>query len=383
MKRLIAQCKQEEDWKLLKQVTGTDLREGLDNYDIADPKKCDRILVELCQMIFNAQKRNPDHYGLVAACVMDEKGNEIKAVNFMHKGKRIHGELAAILKYKSEVGPLTSDCTIITTLSPCSLDMGKRYGPSCSDVINDSPVKKVYCGYEDPTNDEGDAYLHKNFHIEVTRNKKIETLCKAIADIFLKDPEYLNSLKEPVNEVNPNTLKGSEGPGLPEFRRWALDTLKKYQSKFDSIYIIGSWYGNLSLMIADDDDIGYDRIINVELDKKTLDIGAEIADKLGHKFIEPMYKDANTLDYRLLGKDGLVINQCLIEMEHDRWYENIPEGTMVLLTARNNARGAVNDYHSAGEIAERYPMSKILFAGKKDFTDPETDYEGYMMIGIK
>lgn len=374
MKKLIAQGNQEQAWKLLQQVTGVNLKEQ--NNDLTDntEKKFDKILLNLCQMIVYKQRQNPDHYGMVAACVLDSSGNEISAVNFRHKGKRIHGELAAILKYKTEVGPLTDECIIITTLSPCSKIMNGRYGSSCTDVINNSPVKFVYCGYSDPTQDDSDAYANKNFDVEITNNKKIQNLCKKIADTFLK---------ESLTEVNSNTHSGSNGPGLPQFREWALTELKKIKTKFDSIYILGSWYGNLSLMIADDDDIGYDRIFNVELDKEALKTGNEIAKKLGYDFIESMHKDVNELDYRMIGSDGLVINQSCVDIENDQWFENIPSGTMVLLTARNNNPNAVNQFTSLTDMIDRYPLKKVLFAGKKQFEDPETEYQGFMLIGIK
>lgn len=185
-----------------------------------------------------------------------------------------------------------------------------------------------------------------------------------------------------LNEVNANTIQGSEGPGLPQFRNWSLDELKKIKNKFDTIYILGSWYGNLSLMIADD-DIGYDRIINVEVDKSVLETGSEIAEKLGYQFIESMHKDANKLDYRMLGDDGLVINQSCTDIAGDGWFKNIPDNTMVLLTGRNNNPKAIKQFSSAGDLAETFPLSKILYAGKKGFTDPETEYDGYLLIGIK
>lgn len=186
-----------------------------------------------------------------------------------------------------------------------------------------------------------------------------------------------------LTEVNANTLQGSEGPGLPQFRKWSLEELKKIKDKFDTIYILGSWYGNLSLMIADDSDIGYDRIFNVEADKSVLETGAEIAEKLGYDFIEPMYKNANKLDYRMLGDDGLVINQSCTDIDGDQWFKNIPEGTMVLLTGRNNNPKAIKQFTGVGDLAETFPLTKILYAGKKKFTDPETDYDGYLLIGIK
>ena len=186
-----------------------------------------------------------------------------------------------------------------------------------------------------------------------------------------------------INEVNSNTLSGSEGPGLPEFRSWSLQELKKIKSNFDTIYILGSWYGNLGLMIADDDDISYDRIINVEADKNVLDTGDEIAQKLGYEFIEPMHRDANKLDYNLLGKNGLVINQSCTDIDGDEWFSNIPNNAMVLLTGRNNNPKAINQYSGLLNLAESFPLSKILYANKKSFTDPETEYDGYLLIGIK
>jgi hypothetical protein len=55
-------------------------------------------------------------------------------------------------------------------------------------------VHKVYAGYKDPTQDFND----KRYHIEITRNAKIQALCKAFADTFLKDElNELNFLGSP------------------------------------------------------------------------------------------------------------------------------------------------------------------------------------------
>jgi hypothetical protein len=67
--------------------------------------------------------------------------------------------------------------------------MDERAGINCSDLIDEIDVHKVYAGYKDPTQD----FDNKRYHIEITRNKKIQTLCKAFADTFLKDD--LNELE--------------------------------------------------------------------------------------------------------------------------------------------------------------------------------------------
>lgn len=346
----------------------------ISDFQIHDRDYLDKILVELCQLIVDNQKENSDYYGMVGAAVVDNDNHVIQSTSYKNKGKYVHAERAAIDKYVEQYGQLEAGSIIVTTLSPCSRPIEDRYLDSCTSLINDSPIKKVYCGYSDPTQDKGENYKRKKFHIEVTKNKKIKLLCKKFADTFLK---------ENLNEVNPNTLQGSEGPGLNECRQYLLKHLKKIKTDFDTIYILGSWYGNLSMMIENDDDISFDRIINVELDENALSAGQEIIEKLGYEFIYPMHKDANLLTYQELGDNGLVINTSCNNIEGEEWFNNIPEGTTCLFTARNNDDGAINTFNSTFDLVEKYPLKEILFAGKNKFEDPQTKYDYYLVIGIK
>jgi hypothetical protein len=67
--------------------------------------------------------------------------------------------------------------------------MAEREGVNCSDLIDEVGVHKVYAGYQDPTQEPG----RKKYHLEISRNPKIQALCKAFADTFLKDK--LNELE--------------------------------------------------------------------------------------------------------------------------------------------------------------------------------------------
>ena len=142
----------------------------------------DRILVELCAMVVKGKQRNPDYYGMVAAAVVDPDGRVVKAVNHFDDDtdKRIHGERAAIEAYERRYGRVTPECTIVTTLSPCSERMDDRYGESCEELLDDYGITDVYCGYQDPTQESG---------YTVTNNEKIKELCKAFADTFLGDQQ--------------------------------------------------------------------------------------------------------------------------------------------------------------------------------------------------
>jgi len=153
------------------------------DFQIRNHEKLDNILVKLCELVIDGQKKNPAEYGMVAATVLDPDNNCVVATSYNHKGKWTHAEKAAMENYHARFGDIPEGSIILTTLTPCSQPMHDRYGSSCEDLIDDSVVHKVYCGYEDPTQ----PYGHKKFHTEVTRNKKIQTLCKAFADTFLKD----------------------------------------------------------------------------------------------------------------------------------------------------------------------------------------------------
>jgi hypothetical protein len=97
-----------------------------------------------------------------------------------------HAERNAIDAYKNEHGEIPEGSIILTTLSPCDGAMVDRYRGSCTDYINESPVKKVYCGYMDPSQHDEDF----DFTVEATGNKDIEKICKKFADTFLGDENH-------------------------------------------------------------------------------------------------------------------------------------------------------------------------------------------------
>jgi len=158
------------------------------DYEIYGQPKLDRILVELCQQVIQGQQDDPEKYGMVAACVLDPKNQTVLCVNeAAEDGTKKHAERVAIERYVEEYGDIPTGSIIITTLSPCNEDdtemATRRYGESCTDLINNSNVRKVYCGYMDPSQHND----HEEYTLEETANTDVKTLCKKFADTFLKD----------------------------------------------------------------------------------------------------------------------------------------------------------------------------------------------------
>lgn len=186
-----------------------------------------------------------------------------------------------------------------------------------------------------------------------------------------------------VGEISPNTVKGSFSDDLIISKLWLIHHLRDIKNDFSTIYILGSWFGNLGLLMTAK-HIKFDKIINVEVDKNVLNIGRELSDKLGiSNKIERMLKDANSLDYRQLDNNSVVINTSCNNIENEGWFDNIPKGTLVVLQGRNNDPGAVNQHETLEQFMQEYPLSEILYKGKVELEDPEVRYDRFMLIGHK
>ena len=174
-------------------------------------------------------------------------------------------------------------------------------------------------------------------------------------------------------EFSPLTLHGSFESGLILNKLWLLHELQKIQDQFSTIYILGSWYGNMSILL-NRSGIQYDHIVNVDQDAAVVRGAQRIARilKIDDR-IEPMIKDANKLDYRQLDPDGLVINTSCHDMENRGWFDHIPAGVMVALQSRDDV----------DHDLDAYDLSRTLYQGSRSARDPETDYNSVLRIGVK
>ena len=174
-------------------------------------------------------------------------------------------------------------------------------------------------------------------------------------------------------EFSPLTLQGSFESGLILNKLWLIHELKKIQDQFSTIYILGSWYGNMSILLAKN-NIQYDHIVNVDKDAGVVRKAQRIARMLNiDDRIEPMIKDANRLDYRQLDEDGLVINTSCHDMENRGWFDHIPSGVLVALQSRDDV----------DHDLDQYDLSETLYQGSRKARDPETRYTSVLRIGVK
>jgi hypothetical protein len=176
-------------------------------------------------------------------------------------------------------------------------------------------------------------------------------------------------------------LQGSFTHDLTTSKVWLLQQVGKLVDHVDTVYILGSWYGNTSLYMILQPEFEYKKIINVEVDQGMLDQSAKMIKHINGKNVQHMLTNANKLDYRQLGDNGLVINTSLTDMPGHQWFDNIPDSTLVALQARDHDPN--RQFHSTNDILKLYPLNEVLYKGSINLTDPETNYTRYMVIGKK
>lgn len=184
-----------------------------------------------------------------------------------------------------------------------------------------------------------------------------------------------------LSESSGYSLEGSFTSDLVFSKLWLIHELARIQPKIDTMYVLGSWYSNLALLIDRYAKITVDQIINVETNPEFLKTGQQLLKKHGVKNTQAMFKDANGLDYRELDNTGVVVNTGLNDIDGTEWFEHIPSGTVVVLQARDNT--AQQEFASVKDIQQKFPLSQVLYSGELDLEDPETKYTRFMTIGIK
>jgi hypothetical protein len=184
-----------------------------------------------------------------------------------------------------------------------------------------------------------------------------------------------------LDESSGYSLAGSFTRDLTASKVWLLSELEKIQTNYSTIYMLGSWYGNLALYMTLEGRTQADKIVLVEKDKKFLSTSKKLLNLSGADNIEYMLEDSNKLGYRQLGDAGCVINTSLTDMQGRAWFLNIPSGTLVVMQGRDHDPN--RSFSSTQDIIDRFPLSEVLYHGRMQLRDPETQYTRYMVIGRK
>lgn len=184
-----------------------------------------------------------------------------------------------------------------------------------------------------------------------------------------------------ITESSGYSLAGSFTRDLTTSKVWLLQELKRLSPNITTMYVLGSWFGNLALYHSLQPKINIDKIVNVETDADMIQQSRRMLKRVGSDNVQHMLQDANDLDYRQLGNNGVVVNTSLTDMPGEDWFRRIPNGTLVVMQARDQDPG--QQFDSPQDIVKKFPLSEVLYQGTKSLKDPETPYHRFMVIGRK
>ena len=182
-------------------------------------------------------------------------------------------------------------------------------------------------------------------------------------------------------EVSPETVKGSFTLDLIKSKMWLSHVLKKIlkNKSAGTVYILGSWYGNLILFLQQA-DIKFDHIVLVDTDASHLKKSRELFKLLySQGKITLLNQSADNISYE---DNGVVINCSSNEMETS-WLNNIPKKMLTIIQGRDNASDVITSTDSLEELDKKFPLSKTIFLKEKTLEDPQTKYKRFMKIGLK
>ena len=190
-----------------------------------------------------------------------------------------------------------------------------------------------------------------------------------------------------ITEASPLTVEGSYTKDLLISKLWLWEELSDVLRELgidhvNAVYVLGSWTGGVGMVLAAK-HFDTDTIINVDRDSNWIEASKDIANRMGFADLtQHMVSDANQIDYRQAQSPSVVINTSTNDISGNRWFDNIPKGTIVVLQGRDAANPS-NSQGSLDEFVSDYPMQKVLFQGQLPLQDPETAYHRYMVIGIR
>jgi len=166
---------------------------------IYNTPKLDRILFKLCKyLIEKVKSQEYGYYGWIAAGILDPQNRLVMGINVPgDDNKRVHAERSAIIAYENKYGPIPQGSICITTCSPCQHHMDATQGECCASLLNSVGIKKVYCGFSDPTHYP--RMVEPVYKMATTKNKALNELCAKFARTWLG--KKATTLTESVSSV--------------------------------------------------------------------------------------------------------------------------------------------------------------------------------------
>jgi hypothetical protein len=182
-----------------------------------------------------------------------------------------------------------------------------------------------------------------------------------------------------IQEDSPNTPEGSFTRDLIFSKFWLMDAVERCTAasgiySFDTAVVLGSWYGNMAL-ILNVSDLDVKQITLIDIDPDCIAFSKWLYRDQPRR-IRSILGDANAYNYTNQLKNRLIINTSCNDISGQVWFENIPAGSLVALQSRD-------DHESLSVFDRRFPLDQTFYLGSKKLSDPVKTYQRFTKVGFK
>lgn len=173
---------------------------------------------------------------------------------------------------------------------------------------------------------------------------------------------------------------------------WLAENLENCVSKLNlqgefihslKIVMLGGWYGVTNFILQSRKNLNIEYVRSVDIDAEA----CANADLLNENWVwknwqfKSMCQDAN---YTELFDYDIIINSSIEHIPTLQWWENIPEGKLVVLQSNNMIHDDhVFNHSSQEEFSQDFDLTTTLYLGEKLFQYTDWQFKRFMKIGIK
>lgn len=180
-----------------------------------------------------------------------------------------------------------------------------------------------------------------------------------------------------------NVDKDAFSSGQIGSKIWLCEELERLGWRSNLTYIYGGWHGLTAFLLLSRGKFQVNKIRSLDIDPNC----AAVADMINENWVWQDWKfkaftqDCNNIEGQYA---DLIINTSTEHFESMEWFNRIPRGTNIILQG-NNMPHDDHIVHSKNleDFVEHYPLSKIAFAGEKEFKYPDWSFTRFMIIGVK
>jgi len=181
--------------------------------------------------------------------------------------------------------------------------------------------------------------------------------------------------------INPDAFSS----GQISSKLWLCKELENLKiSEPAIVWVYGGWYGIASFLLLSREKFPIKYIRSFDIDTTC----ESVADSLLENWLWQSWKfkavtaDCNNLEF-YNEKPDLIINCSTEHFESNKWFQDIPAGTLCALQSNNMAHeDHCACFNNCEEFSKFYDLN-IIYEGTMDFAYPGWEFSRFMIIGTK